>query len=144
MAGAIRLTKAEREYLRTWLTATGVMDFGKAGAKVKVSLLAKLDKSEKPKTEGLGVKEAVGAFQGVLGDRLILPMGAVWGMMQNRIKALGLTVEQCSAIASAAGTQWSGRIKAESLVRQAEKLLTDEGNPSTPRGRRGALDMDDL
>ena len=147
MAG-IRFTKVEREYLRTWLEATGVMDFGAKGQKAKASILAKLDKAEAPKASGLDVKAAVEAFRGVLGSRLILPMGAVWGMMQNRIRALGLTEEDCRTIATVAASDWQGKVKAESLVRQAEKLLSESSVPasakSTPRGRRGALEMDDL
>lgn len=107
--------------------------------------MAKLDKAEAPKGTGVDVKLAVEAFKGVLGARLVLPMGSVWGMMQNRIRALGLSEGDCTRIATVAAAEWAGRIKAESLVRQAEKLLQDSpANKSTPSMKRGALDMDDL
>lgn len=152
MAGAIRLTQAEREVLAEVdeILGDGFWDdpeerSHKKSRKAWSSFIAKVRKSE-AKAAGLDVKAAVEAFRGVLGSRLILPMGAVWGMMQNRIRALGLTEADCTAIAKVAAADWAGRIKAESLVRQAEKLLSEGQTPgtSTPRGKRGALDMDDL
>lgn len=147
MAGAIRLTKAEREFIREAI-ATHTSPWGTASPKAQKlagSINAKLDKSEAPKGTGVDVKVAVAAFQGVLGTRLIMPMGSVWGIMQNRIRALGLTTADCTKIAEAAKGEWRGPVKAESLVRQAEKLL--HGNPagdwSTPSGKRGALDIGD-
>ena len=143
MAGSIRLTKGERMLIREAITAFPLVTV--KDRKTIEGLFAKLDKSEAPRGTGIDVKAAVAAFEGVLGTRLVRPMGAVWGMMQNRIRALGLTEADCASIAAAAGGEWEGRIKAESLVRQAEKLLQSNGAPSTPsRGKRGALDMDDL
>lgn len=146
------MTAGEREVLRE---ADGILRDGywddpdeKSHSRYRkawTSLMAKLDKAEAPKGTGVDVKLAVEAFKGVLGARLVLPMGSVWGMMQNRIRALGLSEGDCTRIATVAAAEWAGRIKAESLVRQAEKLLQDSpANKSTPSMKRGALDMDDL
>ncbi len=141
MAGAIRLTKAEREFITR---AIGTCRDNKE-EKLRTSIIAKLDKSEAPRGTGIDVKAAVATFEGVLGARLIKPIGAVWGMMQSRLRVLGLTEADCTRIATVAGADWAGRIKAESLVRQAEKMLSDTAaGPSTPRSKRGALDMEDL
>lgn len=146
MAGAIRLTKAERDFIREAI-ATHTSPWGTAAPKVQklaTSVNAKLDKAEAPKDTGVDVKVAVAAFEGVLGSRLTKPMGAVWGIMQNRIRALGLTEEDCTKIAKAAAAEWRGPVKAESLVRQAETLLQGTGTSSTPKkGKRGALEMGD-
>lgn len=144
MAG-LRLTKAEREWIRLALFAYAPEDVPeKQYVKITESIREKLRKSEAPKSTGIDVKAAVQAFEGVLGTRLVMPMGSVWGIMQNRIRALGLTVEDCTKIATVAAGEWAGRVKAESLVRQAEKLLQGDKTSTPVRGKRGALDMEDL
>lgn len=100
----------------------------------------------KPKNSGggLSVREAVTVLQGVLGRRLVLPAGfprcgQVWFIqLQNRINASGLTAELVAKAGKEADKQWrNGRIKFESIIRQADTLLADvrldeESGESTP------------
>lgn len=86
----------------------------------------------KPKTKrgaGLKVADAVEIFRGVLGRRLVLPAGQpgpVWYIqLQNRINASGLTKEHLEAAAKVAAAQWRGPVKAESIIRQCDVLLSD-------------------
>ena len=133
MARGIRFLKAERKWMRAWLEPglKADADVGDERAvKLGESVLRKLDESEAPQGEKvrnyLSVKEALTAFQSVLDRRLILPpngAGAVFAMMQAKLKSLGLTTAQCDAIAEEAGMQWKGNIKAQSLLNQAEALL---------------------
>src|SRR5690606_29631606 len=91
------------------------------------SALKKLELAEMPvKQRGLTVPDAIKAFREVLGPRLLAPRyeaRGVLGQMKNRIQALGLTRDDCITIAKAAAVEWQGVIRAESLVRQADKLL---------------------
>ncbi len=79
----------------------------------------------------LSVKAAIESFRGVLGGRLVLPAGnpgAGWfSQMQKRINSSGLTVPLCLEAARLAGLEWKGPIKAESIIRQADVLLSEAG-----------------
>lgn len=126
MARGIRFTKAEREVIRAALDdfITEVPKPPKAAH----TALAKLDLAELPVKKGtyLTTSDAIAAFREVLGQRLLAPgfqAVGVLAQMKNRIQALGLTRQDCTAIAKAAGAEWQGVIRAESLVRQADKLL---------------------
>ena len=126
---------------------------------VPESLLLKLEKAEMlagaPRVRGLSPQVAAEAFKEVLGNRLVLPpsgAGGAWGAMGARIKALGLSRGDCVNIAKAAAADWRpGPIRAESLVRQADVLLTSlqKGLPfqwgsSEPIGGwQGAAPMED-
>lgn len=128
MAGALRFTKAERELIRhalEWLRQGQ-----DKSSKTAESVLEKLELAELPVRKGsyLTVPDAISAFREVLGQRLLAPRfeaRGVLGQMKNRIQALGLTRQDCITIAKVAGEQWQGVIRAESLVRQADKLLAD-------------------
>ncbi len=129
-AGSIRLTKAERAYLEAAL--------GSDPSKVAGRILEKLERSElvkgRGRAPGLGAQEAIRAFREVLGDRLVLPppgAAGVYGQMANRLRDMGLTFDDCLTIARAAICWKARRIEAESLIRQAAKLLAEgpEGAP---------------
>mgnify|MGYP001577741393 CR=1 FL=1 len=81
------------------------------------------------KTSVLSVTAAIEAFRGVLGKRLVVPAGnpgAGWyAQLQNRINSSGLTPELCRTAAEMAAVMWKGPIKAESVIRQADVLLSD-------------------
>jgi len=142
MAGAIRLTAAERELVRDLLETEAARTVRDGGARKRTATaaLAKLEASELPvRKNGLAAQTAVEAFVQVLGNRLVKPpAGAqgVWGAMGNRLRMLGLTRGDCVTIARVAGAAWRGPIKAESLVRQADTLLSGAQSaiPGTPRG----------
>lgn len=115
------------------------------------SLLTKLDKAELMSgvKRGLSPQDAVEAFKEVLGTRLVAPLGSVWGEIGGRIRRLGLSRMQCVTIAKVAKDQWRpGPIKAESLVRQAEVLLSGAqqavwGTSTSGNGWQGAAPMED-
>jgi hypothetical protein len=131
MAGAIRFTKAEREWMRGWLENAVKADAEVGDTKAVragESVLKKLELAELPVKQRsyLTVPDAIKAFREVLGPRLLAPRyeaRGVLGQMKNRIQALGLTRSDCTTIAKVAGAEWKGVIRAESLVRQADKLL---------------------
>lgn len=136
MAAGVRFTKVEREFIRGWVQAT--VDSGAAGSrdrKTADSILEKLEKSEmvkgKGRAPGIPYPKVLEAFRCELGDRLVPPLGGAVGMMLKRIGTLGLTLDDLHTIAREAGRRWKGRIKAESLVRQAETLL-HESRLDTP------------
>lgn len=154
MARGIRFTKAERAVVKALLEKY-IAETGVPRQRNADSALAKLEESELPvkKSTCLTVPDAIAAFRWVLGPRLIAPpfsAAGVLGQMKNRIQALGLTKTDCEAIAKVAGVEWEGQIRAESLVRQADKLLTESQLPlptaprAAPAGGAVELDDDDL
>lgn len=152
MAGAIRLTKAEREFLLNevpFVRECALQSGNKRAMKVADAIIAKLEAAEKPRGSGVPAAQAVEAFREVLGNRLIAPLSGargVWAQIQNRLNALGLSRMDCVSAAKAAAAEWRGPIKAESIVRQADRLL-QAAQLEIP-GARGAstapVEMDDL
>lgn len=153
MSRAIRLLKAEQELLTDLLNAADSLT--KAHQKAKESLLIKMAESSKPleKKSGLTVKDALNVFSGVLRGRLILPppnASALWAQMQQRIRLLGLTPLDCTIIAKQAASEWTGQIKAQSLINQAESLLQNaqgklfEDEVTKPKPKPGPVEMDDF
>lgn len=127
----VRFTKAEAALVRElleWDTHKTYRDAGKRHA-VGVAALNKLEAAEMPvkkPTYGVTVPEAIEVFRGVLGRRLIAPPWSAAGVlaqMKNRLVALGLTRGDCTTIAKVAAAEWQGPVRAESLVRQADKLM---------------------
>lgn len=148
----MRLTKAERELLDALLDldVRDLTDDVRERArfdKARLSLVAKLEAAEKPRGTGVAVAAAVEAFREVLGNRLIAPLSSargVWAQMQNRLNALGLSRMDCISAAKVAGVEWRGAIKAESIVRQADRLL-QAAQLELPTNREGiSVEMDDL
>jgi hypothetical protein len=126
MAKGVRFAKAEREWLKGWLEPLTRVD-GKS-AKLAQSVLDKLELAEMPVAKGtyLTVPDAISAFRGVLGTRLVAPgfqARGVLAQMKQRIQALGLTRADCVSIAKVAAAEWRGPVRAESLVRQADVLM---------------------
>ncbi len=144
MAGALRLNKAERKWL---LEVAGASE-----ALAARSILTKLEKIEvKPKVAvGVPIQEVIEIFRGVLGARLLPPLPSarvIFVTLQRRVTALGLSRQDCVTVAKQADYEWrNGRIKVESLIRQAETLLANSQQqlPGTqlPPGRRD--DLEDL
>lgn len=146
----LRLTKPERELIRDQLA---IATLTKADARVRESILVKLDESEKPKPKipraGVSISAAMEAFREELGVRLVSPPEGASGMysaMSRRLALLGLTKLDCLVIAKAAGTQWRGQIKAWSLVNQAETLLQSANlTPNNePTVESAPTEMDEL
>jgi hypothetical protein len=160
MARAVRFTKPERELIKEALglytpgdRRIGAIVTTKGKTAAAESALEKLIASEKPEPPKLKAKltlqAALEIFRGALGARLVLPpIGAdgMYGAMQRRLTALQLDAEQCRAIAVQAGAEWAGRIKASSILNQAEVLLVQHASYEAEQEHpNGALDvMDEL
>jgi hypothetical protein len=147
-AGKVSFTALERQV--TVDALRGTVEFGK-GPRLRAaqSVIDKLEKSTKPKpakATGLSATVAVEAFKDVLGSRLLAPLPnaqGVWMGIGRRLAALGVSRMDCVAMAKSAAVLWpKGRIKAESIVRNAELLLSDvqQELPGTVE----ASEMDDL
>lgn len=129
----VRFTKAETAWMLGWLQSSleAERESGKRGdVRLGESVITKLEAAELPVRDSCAVKvtDAIAAFREVLGGRLIAPpFGAagVLGAMKRRMAALGLSLTDCRTIAKIAGAAWRGPIRAESLVRQADKLLAE-------------------
>ncbi len=138
MTVTLRLRKADLEVLATvdsLLEGDQFRGFPYSGKQMKAwtSLYERVLKAElkprKSKTATISVSDALNCFRGVLGKRLVVPAGnagpAWWSQLQNRINASGLTAPLCTEAARIAGDQWKGPIKGESIIRQADALLSD-------------------
>jgi hypothetical protein len=145
VARPVRFTAVERRTVGEALTLLED-HFGAVNRRAIASVRTKLEASELPVRRGLPVARAIEAFRGVLGGRLIEPPSSASGVfaaMQKRLTALGLTIDNCAEVARAAGGAWTGAIKAESIIRQADRLLS--GNPGTElRAAPIRLDDDDI
>lgn len=155
MASAIRLTKAERTVLREALedwTSVVLTEVATKDKKIVEGILTKLDLSElglKKKSTGLAVPKAVEAFRGVLGARLIVPPTpgpSWWAQMSRKLADYGLTEGDCRTVAKVAAAQWQGPIRAESLIRQADRLLSmsQQELPIAAKHPKAGIDMEDL
>ena len=86
-------------------------------------------KPKKNKGEGISVRKAIEVFRGVLGRRLVVPAGSPspgwWAQLQKRLNDSGITEEHAQKAAEIAGANWKGLIKAESIVRQIDTLLSE-------------------
>jgi hypothetical protein len=99
--------------------------------------------AKKPK--GLAVGAAIDAFRGVLGGRLVLPPnpGPGWyAPLARRLADMGVNADDCRRAAAEAGQRWRGMIKAESIIRQCDVLLTAETSVGSKSG--APLEMEDL
>lgn len=131
MASAVRFTKAEREFITQQVqTCRNAKE-----EKLRESILEKLEKSElvkgKGRAPGMSYGEITAAFREVLGDRLAPAMGEFVGAVVQGVRRMGLSRSDLTTIAVVAGAQWKGRIKEQSLVNQAQVLLSAP-LPSTP------------
>lgn len=154
MSITIRLRKADLEILAI---ADAVMDgrhgrVGSAHSRAWSSLMERVTAAEmrprKPKPS-ISVNAAVTAFRGVLGNRLVMPAGnpgpGWWSQLQSRLNASGMTEALCTEAARAAGSAWRGPIKAESIIRQADVLLSEAGaEANAPAAPQEVEDMQDL
>ena len=157
MAKGTRFTKSERELIRLGVLGLPSQGMRVAQLRARDSVIAKLDASEEPvapKEKAFTLREAIEAFQSVLGQRLTTPPNppVSWYIIQQRrLNMLGIGAPECCVIAAEAGQQWTGRIKAESLVNQGASLLADaeqraatQGTPSSLGSDPADLDMDEL
>ncbi len=136
MAGAIRFTAAERAWIAEQV--------GKAaGNKTAELVLAKLERSELPvRRAGLAPQKAIEAFGEVLGRRLIVPPSGAIGVyrqMAQRLASLGMTRGDCVTVAKVAAAEWTGHVRAESLVRQADKLMAASQQTIDYEGATGSM-----
>jgi hypothetical protein len=152
VSGKLRLVKVEREVVRMALAEWNPLK--QAWVNAKESTLDKLDRSELIRGKGrpstaTPIRDVMRVFSGVLGRRLIPPPSSgrqIWAQMQRRVDALGVDLEGCRELAEEAGRRWQGSIKAESIVRQAERLQhpldTNEGNREV--SERTPVEMEEL
>lgn len=138
----LRLGKAETEWLREVTDAAAHRD------KKAAAILVKLDRAEllAGRKRGISVAAAVEVIKLALGPRTVLPPNptAAWfAPLSHRLAALGVTVDDVRRAAEAAGRRWNGLIKAESVIRQCDVLLSDA--PETLKSdSRGVVEMDEL
>lgn len=152
MAKGVRFPKAEREVIRWGLklveeqTNATKGQLKAASAAVDRMDAAELLTSKRSGGAALSAGKAIDAFREVLGNRLIVPPTPgklFWITMSRGLGTLGADEDACRKIATIAGERWTGRIKAESLVRQGAALLT-EAPGSTPRASTAEIPFDDL
>lgn len=143
---SIRLSAAEHSLLREVLLPCTGPGLSAKTSKTAQSILDKLQAATKVSL-GISAKDAIAAWRSVLGSRLIEPpQGAagVFAQIHRRLAALGLTEDQCRRAAVAAGVRWKGPIRAESIARQADALLSDEAPDDVGNGTFGlAVSMSD-
>ncbi len=100
------------------------------------------------KKHGPSVTDALALFRGVLGLRLVIPAGnpgASWyAPLQKRINDSGLTPEHLVEAAKLAADTWKGPIKAESIIRQADVLLSGAGWGSPGAAPQEHHDLEEL
>ena len=152
----MRLRKSDREILASLdsiiedgTPLTG--DQRKAWSSFYERVLAEEMKKERA-AAGYSVKAAIEASKGVLRSRLVLPAGQpsrVWFIqLQNKINNSGLTEELITKAAEIARDTWRGPVKFESLVRQADSLLSETAPLKSPkqsaRKSYGEDDIDEL
>lgn len=106
----------------------------KSNAKTTAQLILLRDRLLKlctPKVQGkpgIGVERAITAMRDVLGDKLAVPRNPSdqWRIMQSmRIKSLGLTEDDCKAIARCIAVKWDAPYSFEYCIRAADRLLTE-------------------
>jgi hypothetical protein len=119
--------------------------------RARETLLAKLDAAEAPATKekpGVTFAQAELAFRSALGARLVTPPNpphSYYAVNQRKLTLLGITDEQCKQIAAEAGSQWTGRIKMESIINQAASLMADfEANGKRDPGEPDSWDLEEL
>lgn len=102
--------------------------------------------AKRPK--GLAVGAAIEAFRGVLGNRLVLPPnpGPSWyAPLARRLADMGVTADDCKKAAEVAEERWRGAIKAESIIRQCDTLLSAfDGDTGTIFSQAKPAAMEDL
>lgn len=145
---SIRLTVVEHALLSDVLTTMAQSTYDAKPGKNRTArrILDKLQAAAKVSL-GISAKDAIAAWRSVLGSRLIEPpsgASGVFAQIHRRLAALGLTEDQCRRAAVAAGVRWKGSIKAESIARQADVLLSDEAPDDVGNGTFGlAVSMRD-
>lgn len=129
MATGVRFTKPERELLATLLSVDGLTAKDK---KLAESIVAKLEKSELTKAgataPGIGWVVAAGVMREVLGPTLATPPhpDPVWMMkMNNRIRTLGLSVQDCKSIAKVLWQKQWRVYSFEKTIWNADTLLAE-------------------
>lgn len=140
------LDKAERALIRDYL-ATDTAG-GPVRERVRKGLADKLDQLDNPvKRVGITAGQLLDEFRVILGARLVLPPSSavgVYAQIARRAEQLGLSIAQWRAVAREAGARWRGPIRAESIVRQADVLMSDAPlEPSNSIGMARALEMGD-
>lgn len=133
MGSAIRLKKLESELLQRAAAKMLLSpELKKAERTALEDAIRKIGEGLLPKPPkvktGLSCQAAVACFRGVLGDRLVLPPtpgNGYWAQMSRGLETGGFTSEHCQQIAAVAAVKWTGKIKAESLVRQGAVLLSE-------------------
>lgn len=122
----LRLRNPLVEWLREYTESVAHNDKKAAEILGLIERAELLRGAKKPK--GLAVGAAIEAFRGVLGDRLVLPPnpGPGWyAPLARRLSDMGVTTADCRRAASVAGERWRGYIKAESIIRQCDVLLSE-------------------
>lgn len=106
------------------------------------------EKKRDAKVTGYPVRDAIKAISGVLRGRAITPAGNpgqdFYVPLQRRINASGLTEDLIVKASKQAMKEWRGRIRVESVIRQADDLLSkgsgDQEHPSATAPKRDYLE----
>lgn len=130
MPTGVRFTAPERELIRRLLE--NPKDFSAKENKAAEGILTKLEKSELTKatatTPGIGWVAAAGAMRSVLGASLATPPhpDPVWMMkMNNRIRSLGLSPQDCRSIAEVMKAKGWKVYSFEKCIWNADTLLAE-------------------
>lgn len=151
MATGVRFTQPERELIRKQLGKPE--DWCNREAKLITSILSKLEKSELTKvqatTPGIGWVVAAATMREVLGATLATPPhpDPVWMMkMNNRIRTLGLSVQDCKSIAKVLWAKQWRVYSFEKTIWNADTLLAEAqlDIPPTRGPDRRPMQMDDF
>ncbi len=102
----------------------------------------------KRKVGVFSVQAAIGVIKDVLGMRAVLPAGSAsqawYAQMQKRITDSGLNHDLMKEAAGVAGMLWRGPIKVESVIRQADVLLSEASVATAPQDATSPVYMTDL
>lgn len=144
---AVRFTRLEAQLLTELIGPALTADSLKA-RKIASVIAAKLVAANTPKpAKGTPIREAIDAFRRALGNRLVVPpssAAALYASMQRRLSDLGIGAADCYEVARIAAVVWEGSVRAESLVRQADKLLGSDEQPKAAAGSPVTLGDDEL
>jgi hypothetical protein len=141
VALTIRLSAKEAEQVKAGVCPDSLR--GKVEA-------AELRQKTRAVGKGLAPQVAIEAFREVLGKRLVPPLQGEYGQLGVLLRNKGLTRMQCVSAAKTAAAEWrNGPIRALSIVRQADVLLSAAqkdfpwGGKEPPGGWQGAVGIDE-
>ncbi len=129
----MRLRKVDHELLSVMEKMDGIYDLlDPKQKKAWSSFLSRVAADGMKKVQSSNsypVRDAITVIREALGTRYCPPAGkpgvAYYAALQGTISRSGLTADLCQRAAKTALKEWGGRIKADSVIRQADKLLAE-------------------